>query len=135
MFELLHQPPPRFRGGTRRSSLESLRVLVEDDEAADLALLNVDRQLVGLGGDVLEFLDAGERLRLVVANDLGDHITFFDPRGLGGAAVLDGGDDQALHVRRQSERLGQFGGQRLDFEAEVVDRRLLGFAGFRLRAA
>ena len=76
----------------------SLRGLGQDDEAADLALLDVNSQLISLCRDVLEILDAGQRLRLVVPDDLGDHVAFFDSRGLGGAAVLDGGDEQSLEI-------------------------------------
>src|SRR5208283_1854376 len=102
----------RVRFAERRSSLLGLGK--RHEPSGILAGLHVERDRIRFRGQVLEFLDSRKRLDLAVANDLGDHVALLDSFGVGAGSLLDLADQEALDARGQIERLGQFGGQRLD---------------------
>ena len=78
---------------------------------------------------VLELLEFRDRPGPGVLDDLGDDHALFQAGRLGGAPLLDRADEQALRFLIQAELARELGGQRLDFEAEVLD---LGLGGLGL---
>ncbi len=126
--------PPLFDSSTNRNASDeaagstSLRVpSTRRRNRFALPGLDEDRQLVGLGSQVLELLGRWSRAG---AGGRGSTLVItspsWSPWPRRRTALLDGSHDHALETGGQAKRLGQLGGQRLDLETEGADGRLGG---------